>query len=124
MGFTEIGGQDCLWICDVNEPIDTVNLMLQDGNTIRPGQRLKRIGGMHTSARYANIDMLPGHYLRYVGKVGPADRRVVLFETASITDAYVGLLEGVGMSLFYYTPSCAGRIVETTLCEFYEGDAA
>jgi DNA invertase Pin-like site-specific DNA recombinase len=120
-GWDEGAGNNCLWVWNITVDIDPSPFVLGDGKVLYPGSRLRHLGGSKTSAGYPRITMLDGHYLEYVGQIGPDDRRIILFRDTEKTGphpAFLQLQRGKS-DLFFYTRSNAGRVVHTTACEWH-----
>ena len=119
--YTLLGNDVCMW-CDLpKEKIAPISMPLADGRTLNPGAKCTRIGGRKTSAGFTIFQMLPGEHLTFLGLYKNLDGTLALFDTREPRDLRVAfwiIEEGEATELFHFTPSCAGRRVQTTAFEF------
>ena len=131
-GFTLIGTQDGYMLgFEVHPQLEPDRVTLRSGDKIKPGAKLKKIGGPLTSAGYRNIDMLPGCAIRYLGKYITSNREdeFVCFEQLHDGHERPLCLPNFLWACFAFqvlptgdwmftTPAVSGRVVQTTIVEF------
>ena len=120
--FTLLGNSFCMWTDLAPAKVQPVPLLIQDGRSIQPGDKVTRLGGSKTSAGWTTIRMLPGEYLTYLGQYSNLEGTLVLFQPREpkpdwIVAFWLHAKHGT-ILLFHFTPANSGRQVETTHCEF------
>jgi hypothetical protein len=121
-GYTLFGTANChLFRFRERPAIEATPLVLGDGSTLAPGDRVTYFGGRRTCAGYTRLHLASGH-LEYLGlRQELADGRdhcAVLFRWSECDDPLLlygaFLMPGTPTTFVYTTQHVAGRIIETT----------
>lgn len=127
-GYIRITGRHCEFIGFREAPlIAPEEVKLANGQCIRPGDLILKMGGKRTSAGYFRLEMIEPHSLEFQGVFENEGSKLLLFhkhdgekiqpmthdEYPFLFIAY-HLLQDGGKWMFC-TPAIAGRLVETTL---------
>lgn len=118
-----LGGDDCMFLRHEGQEIRDCSLRFETGS-LRPGERIKAMGGRKTSAGFRRIEMLPGRALEFMGVIEGLEGRLAVFQTAPqrLPEGFLAAywIAESECALLYFTPACAGRVIE--LEEFEEFD--
>lgn len=103
-------------------------VILADGRPMAVGARLTRAHGKKTSAGYSDFHLCDGNELRFAGTYTNLDGEILCFEFWQHGKRMGTPLEFHGFATMtpvsrdwvFSTPAVAGRIVETSRCEFIE----
>lgn len=107
--------------------LDTRPVFLTGGRLMKVGARLTRAHGKKTSAGFSDFHLIDGNEFRFAGTFNNLDGEILCFEYWSAGERknapwYYGFatMAPVSRDWVFSTPAVAGRIVETSLCEFIE----